>query len=204
MKDSELKNISSAALAYLGDARHSLFVRRMLVERGITKSGELNAASLTYVTAEAQANMLRRVKPMLLDDELDVFEEEEVEEAPRARRAYAAHHARPQLHGRIVDHALRVLAAAVDDRVDVGVEELRAGDVGRHFADLEIERDERARVLDDLAARDDDRGHLVETAAQQQKLILAGYDPVADLSDHLHRRAQDFKVKKGKGKTNGR
>ena len=46
--------------------------------------------------------------------------------------------------------------------------------------------------------------NLVETAAQQQKLILAGYDPVADLSDHLHRRAQDFKVKKGKAKTNGR
>lgn len=46
--------------------------------------------------------------------------------------------------------------------------------------------------------------NLVETAAQQQKLILAGYDPVEDLSQHLHRRAGNLKVKKGKGTTNGR
>lgn len=62
-----------AALAYLGDARHSLFVRRMLVERGICKSGELNEASLAYVTAEKQAEMMRKIEPLLLEDELDVY-----------------------------------------------------------------------------------------------------------------------------------
>lgn len=62
-----------SALAYLGDARHSLYVRRMLVERGICKSGELNEASLKYVTAEAQANMMRRIEPLLLEDERDVY-----------------------------------------------------------------------------------------------------------------------------------
>lgn len=61
------------ALAYLGDARHSLYVRRMLVERGISKSGELNALSLEYVTAEAQAAMMRRIEPLLLEDELEVY-----------------------------------------------------------------------------------------------------------------------------------
>ena len=61
------------ALAYLGDARHSLYVRRMLVERGISKSGELNELSLAYVTAEAQATMMRRIEPMLLEDEIDVY-----------------------------------------------------------------------------------------------------------------------------------
>ena len=48
--------------------------------------------------------------------------------------------------------------------------------------------------------------NLVETAAQQQKLILSGYDPVAELSERLHRRAgqdQPKSVKKRKGKTNG-
>ena len=64
---------TTAALAYLGDARHSLFVRRMLVERGLCKSGELNDASLKYVTAEAQAKMMRRIESLLLDDELDVY-----------------------------------------------------------------------------------------------------------------------------------
>lgn len=64
---------TTAALAYLGDARHSLYVRRMLVERGICKSGELNEASLKYVTAEAQARMMRKIEPMLLDDERDLY-----------------------------------------------------------------------------------------------------------------------------------
>ena len=62
-----------SALAYLGDARHSLYVRRMLVARGICKSGELNEASLSYVTAEAQANMLRAIEGELLEDERDVY-----------------------------------------------------------------------------------------------------------------------------------
>lgn len=64
---------TTAALAYLGDARHALFVRRMLVDRGICKSGELNEASLKYVTAGAQANMMRKIEPLLLDDERDVY-----------------------------------------------------------------------------------------------------------------------------------
>ena len=62
-----------AALAYLGDARHALYVRRMLVDRGICKSGELNEAALSYVTAEAQAAMMRKIEPLLLEDERDVY-----------------------------------------------------------------------------------------------------------------------------------
>ncbi len=64
---------SPAALAYIGDARHSLYIRKMLVSRGITKSGELNSRSLEYVTAEAQAEAYGRIEPELTEDELDVF-----------------------------------------------------------------------------------------------------------------------------------
>lgn len=64
---------SVAALSYLGDAAHALYVRRMLVERGITKSGELNKTSLTYVTAEAQAAMYEKIRERLTEDEADVF-----------------------------------------------------------------------------------------------------------------------------------
>ena len=64
---------SVAALAYIGDARHSLYVRMMLVMRGISKSGELNRLSLEYVTAEAQARAFARIEPMLLEDERDTF-----------------------------------------------------------------------------------------------------------------------------------
>lgn len=69
------------ALAFLGDARHSLYVRRMLVERGISKSGELNELSLAYVTAEAQAQAYGRIEHLLLEDEREVF-----------RRAYNSTH----------------------------------------------------------------------------------------------------------------
>ena len=64
---------SPLALAYLGDARHSLYVRRMLVERGMSKPGDLNRESLLFVTAKAQAQMFERIEPMLLDDEREMF-----------------------------------------------------------------------------------------------------------------------------------
>ena len=61
------------ALAYLGDARHGLYVRDMLVRRGITKPGELNRASLAYVTAEAQSAAYLKIESMLTEDEQAVF-----------------------------------------------------------------------------------------------------------------------------------
>ena len=64
---------SVLALAYLGDARHSLYVRQMLVGRGLTKSGDLNRESLKYVTAESQARMCRTIMDELSEDERDVY-----------------------------------------------------------------------------------------------------------------------------------
>ena len=64
---------SVAALSYLGDARHALYVRRMLVSRGITKSADLNREALTFVTAQAQARMYEKISGLLTEDEADVF-----------------------------------------------------------------------------------------------------------------------------------
>ncbi len=64
---------SVSALAYLGDAMHSLCIRKMLLERGISKSGELNEASLEYVTAEKQAEAFVRVESSLTEEEYAVF-----------------------------------------------------------------------------------------------------------------------------------
>ncbi|MBO5906713.1 MAG: Mini-ribonuclease 3 [Clostridia bacterium] len=60
---------SVMALSYVGDAVHSLYIRKMLVKGGLCKSGELNAAALDYVTAEAQASVMRRIEPHLSEDE---------------------------------------------------------------------------------------------------------------------------------------
>ena len=72
---------SVMALAYLGDARHSLYIRRMLVGRGMSKSADLNKAALGYVTAEAQAEAYGKIEELLLEDEREVF-----------RRAYNSTH----------------------------------------------------------------------------------------------------------------
>ena len=72
-KISGAKLPSVAALSYLGDARHSLFVRRMLVSRGLTKSADLNREALKFVTAEAQAKMYMKIADELTSEEGDVF-----------------------------------------------------------------------------------------------------------------------------------
>lgn len=84
---------STQALAYLGDAGYSLFVRRMLVERGLTKAKDLNREALRYVTAEAQAEMYRKIENMLLDDEREVFR----------RAANSTHLNRPK-HASVTDY----------------------------------------------------------------------------------------------------
>ena len=84
---------STQALAYLGDAAYSLFVRRMLVEKGLSKAKDLNRETLKYVTAEAQAAMYRRIEDMLLEDEREVFK----------RAANSTHLNRPK-HASVTDY----------------------------------------------------------------------------------------------------
>lgn len=84
---------SPMALAYLGDARHALFVREMLVSEGLSKSGDLNREALRYVTAEAQARMARFLEPRLLEDERDIFR----------RAANSGHLNRPK-HASVADY----------------------------------------------------------------------------------------------------
>ena len=84
---------SVQALSFLGDAVHSLYVRRMLIEAGHCKSGDLNVAAQRYVTAEAQANMMRKIKPMLLEDEAEVY-----------RRASNSTHLNRPKHASVTDY----------------------------------------------------------------------------------------------------
>ena len=81
------------ALAFLGDARHSLFIRKMLVNRGIAKSGELKTLAQKFVTAEAQARMYEHIADLLIDDEREVF-----------RRAYNSTHLNRPKHAAISEY----------------------------------------------------------------------------------------------------
>ncbi len=64
---------SSEALAYLGDAVFSLYVRQLLVKKGISHASELNRLSLLYVTAPHQAAIFRRMEDKLTEEERDIY-----------------------------------------------------------------------------------------------------------------------------------
>ena len=61
--------ISTAALAYLGDSVLELCVREMLVNRGVSSAKNLNSAALLFVKAEAQADAIMKILPVLTEEE---------------------------------------------------------------------------------------------------------------------------------------
>lgn len=69
----KLKEVSTAALAYLGDSVMELCVRKMLVERGFSSSKRLNAKALEYVTAKAQAQAASKILPLLNEEEDAIY-----------------------------------------------------------------------------------------------------------------------------------
>ena len=68
-----IKEISTEALAYLGDSVLEIRVRQKLVGEGISGSGSLNKASLSYVKASEQAKAMHRIIPLLTEQEELVF-----------------------------------------------------------------------------------------------------------------------------------
>ncbi|MBE6662093.1 MAG: ribonuclease III [Ruminococcaceae bacterium] len=69
----DVKQVSTAALAYLGDSVWELLVRQMLVGEGISESRRLNTEALGYVTASAQAAAVKRILDALTEEENAVY-----------------------------------------------------------------------------------------------------------------------------------
>ena len=51
----ELKMINVLALAYLGDSIYEVYVRKYLLEKGISKVQELQKEAISYVSAKNQS-----------------------------------------------------------------------------------------------------------------------------------------------------
>lgn len=68
-----IREVTTEALAYLGDSVIELRVRRHLVERGVSRSGELNRESQKFVKAGAQARAMQSILPILSEGEEAVF-----------------------------------------------------------------------------------------------------------------------------------
>ena len=69
----ELSSISTAALAYLGDAVLELQVREHLLQCGYSSSKSLNAHARAFVSAPAQAAAMEKLHPLLTEEEEAIF-----------------------------------------------------------------------------------------------------------------------------------
>ncbi len=72
MTESRLTAISNTALAFMGDAVHSFYVRNALIEKHDFKSAELAKREAAFVSAKAQAKMLDSLLPLLTEEEASV------------------------------------------------------------------------------------------------------------------------------------
>ena len=73
MKKMDIRDMSTSALAYLGDSVLEVLVRSHLVESGLSSSKSLNAESLNYVSAKAQAEAMKNILELLTEEEEGYF-----------------------------------------------------------------------------------------------------------------------------------
>lgn len=69
----QMNEMSSAALAYLGDSVLELRVRDHLVRSGLSTAAHLNEASRAFITAPAQAKAMLKLQSVLTEQEAAVY-----------------------------------------------------------------------------------------------------------------------------------
>ncbi|NQD65871.1 Mini-ribonuclease 3 [Bacillus haikouensis] len=77
----DAKQINALALAYMGDAVYETYVRQLLLTKGKIKPNQLHRAATNYVSAKAQAAILKNLF------EEDCLTEEEINIVKRGRNA---------------------------------------------------------------------------------------------------------------------
>ena len=78
----DTRELNPLQMAYIGDTVHDLYVRSLLLARGMTV-GRMHRQAVRMVSAHAQAKMLEAIEPELTESEADV--------ARRGRNAQAKH-----------------------------------------------------------------------------------------------------------------
>lgn len=67
------KEVSSLALAYLGDAVLEIHIRDYVIRMGKTKIDQLHRSAVKFVNAKAQSRVYDSIQGMLKDDELVII-----------------------------------------------------------------------------------------------------------------------------------
>lgn len=69
MNKTEIKNINTTALAYLGDAVYEVAVRKFIMETGQYHADRLHQIAVRFVRAEGQATAMKKLMPELSEEE---------------------------------------------------------------------------------------------------------------------------------------
>lgn len=74
-KEINVLEINVLVLAYLGDTIYENYVRRYLINKGISNVNDLQTASINYVSAKAQARFVNNLieQNFFTDDEINVI-----------------------------------------------------------------------------------------------------------------------------------
>ena len=67
------QEVSSLALAYIGDAVYELFVRTMVLSKGNAPVNKLHKQSKEYVNAKGQAEIYKKIAQYFTEEEKAVF-----------------------------------------------------------------------------------------------------------------------------------
>lgn len=72
MKKEIYDNLSPLALAFMGDAVHTAYVRKQVLSSGKEKLNTYNNEAKKFCNAKAQADALDRLQEVLTDEEKDI------------------------------------------------------------------------------------------------------------------------------------
>lgn len=85
-----MKNYSMQELAFLGDAIHTLYVRKNIVEKGEIKLNELNKICSKFCSAKWQSCVCEKLKDLLSEEEFEI-----VRKARNSKPKHSAKNANP-------------------------------------------------------------------------------------------------------------
>ena len=72
LNPTQLRSMSSLALAHMGDCVYEILVRGWLCSGGLEVNGNLHRETVALVRASAQADALDRITPLLTEEEVGV------------------------------------------------------------------------------------------------------------------------------------
>lgn len=129
MKELDIRTVSTAGLAYLGDAVIELLTRQRLLAAGYASAKSLNAHARGYVTAPAQAAAMERILPLLTEQEEAIF-----------RRGRNIGHTNTPKHATVAEYRAATGMEALFGYLHMMDKEQRA----RELFDLAYPKEERA------------------------------------------------------------